>query len=198
VLDRPTIGQVHALTARAPDSQPVLDRPALGQVHGLTARALDSQPVMGRPAFTGADHLVALSLASQPVMDRPTLGVILVSQSSMASTRFNTACRPRMHEIHREDVELHIPGQAARIITVIWRRQQNALVPAGSDGIGLLGHSGQAAVALLKSHYPDMLPPRTEIVRRGERWAVRHQASADEWTWTLHMSEPDYDQRGVR
>lgn len=118
--------------------------------------------------------------------------------TSQAAERFNSVCRPRMHDIHREDVELHIPGLEASVISVIWRRLQPSTNPVSTDGIGLLGYSGQASAAVLKATLPNLLPARTELVRNGERWAVRHQESADEWTWTLHLSEPDYDQRGVR
>jgi hypothetical protein len=116
--------------------------------------------------------------------------------TSQAAQRYSNACRPRMHGLHRELVAVHAPGQPVQEVYVVWRRMQPSTQPTATDGIGLLGYSGQAAVSVYKSDL-GILPPRTMIIRAGETWMVRHQESFDDETWRLHMGEPNQDERGV-
>lgn len=116
---------------------------------------------------------------------------------SQAIQRFHDACRPRLRAVHAEDVVVHRPGQPEITLSVVWRRVQAATIPAPSDGIGLLGYSGQA-IAVASKVDIGKLPHGTVIVRASEEWVLRHQESADAWTWNIHLAEPDRDLRVVR
>lgn len=116
--------------------------------------------------------------------------------SSFAATRFHTAARPRMFDVHGETVD-YLAGDAAEdadpvALTVIFQRMADGA--NGSDGLAT-SYQGDAACTVQVADLPTEPPPQSTLVRDGVTWAIRRTERKDAWTWVLHLGRPDDERR---
>ena len=114
--------------------------------------------------------------------------------ASRMATRFNTRARPRITAEHSETVTL-TDGETSveSTLSVRWRRIQ----PKGesADGLGLAQYIGEATAVVLASDLATLPGPRSCLTRNGEDWDIRLVEPVDEWSYRMHLSRPEAEDR---
>ncbi len=118
--------------------------------------------------------------------------------SSAHAQRFNSAARPRLWDIHSEEVTYREKSGNTyineRTLQGVWKRVDPEVEDA--DNIGAQEYTGEATLVVKVEDMPTAPGPKAEIVREGIVWVIRGELERnDEWTWILHLARPDNDVR---
>lgn len=109
-LEKPSIGQEHALTAKGITATPELGKPNVGEIDSLEAKSIAVTPAFSKPELAefGTDALTAKSISVTPELGKPTIAQIhvLPAKGLAVTAEFEKPTIAQVHALEAKSIEV--------------------------------------------------------------------------------------------